>query len=564
MEKLKIIFFEANEVDCNVSKSSGFYSAITSSSTSTPQPAPQQAQPILSQNLNPIDEIKTVSTRSRHTTRGKKANSLDSGSLASYEDSTANSSISNLCKISLSSLSESSRSRSRSRRSSESSSLLFVRRHESHLNTSNKLRKVFARTNHNKNKHNVYSKKNKRRTATSHKQQQQQLTKSGTRPATGVPRSERTSKHLKTKKNNILVDVKSNIWGTRFKFHGHKYLPNFIGQIVYKTSLFHLQPRQMKITLEDLSDYHYGRRKCERKTKKTAAEELKLNSSPATRTATHQRNNKTKSILSGENFSSSILGVIPGETADVTNETADPTMKRIRRSSLSCSSLVDLSDFNPDGGGNLAQTMSTAQDLFQTKLLRQAESIREEETQLPKLNLLRADDLAEICVDASTDQDYMFGSDTPTVEQPKTADSMDTKLETQLLINRRLKLLNRLSPNFILNYLKFRKNSSPQSADYCKSAKIKPHQEPAPKQRNQFILHNKPPIWNETSQVYQLDFGGRVTQESAKNFQVEHNGKQVLQFGRIDTNAYTLDFEWPFTTVQAFSIALANITQRLK
>jgi len=34
-------------------------------------------------------------------------------------------------------------------------------------------------------------------------------------------------------------------------------------------------------------------------------------------------------------------------------------------------------------------------------------------------------------------------------------------------------------------------------------------------------------MWNETSQVYQLDFGGRVTQESAKNFQIEFGGKQV-------------------------------------
>jgi hypothetical protein len=31
----------------------------------------------------------------------------------------------------------------------------------------------------------------------------------------------------------------------------------------------------------------------------------------------------------------------------------------------------------------------------------------------------------------------------------------------------------------------------------------------------------------ENSQVYQLDFGGRVTQESAKNFQIEFCGKQV-------------------------------------
>ena len=39
---------------------------------------------------------------------------------------------------------------------------------------------------------------------------------------------------------------------------------------------------------------------------------------------------------------------------------------------------------------------------------------------------------------------------------------------------------------------------------------------------------------------------------------------QVMQFGRIDTNAYTLDFQYPFTAVQAFAVALANVTQRLK
>ena len=104
--------------------------------------------------------------------------------------------------------------------------------------------------------------------------------------------------------------------------------------------------------------------------------------------------------------------------------------------------------------------------------------------------------------------------------------------------------------------LGFRKSKKKNSIKPKKSAKFTT--------TNQFVLHNKPPIWNETSQVYQLDFGGRVTQESAKNFQIEFAGKQVMQFGRIDSNAYTLDFEWPFTTVQAFSIALANITQRLK
>ncbi|XP_059166313.1 tubby-related protein 4-like [Physella acuta] len=83
-------------------------------------------------------------------------------------------------------------------------------------------------------------------------------------------------------------------------------------------------------------------------------------------------------------------------------------------------------------------------------------------------------------------------------------------------------------------------------------------------QARTFTMHNKAPLWNETSQVYQLDFGGRVTQESAKNFQIELRGKQVMQFGRIDNNAYTLDFQYPFTAVQAFAVALANVTQRLK
>ena len=39
---------------------------------------------------------------------------------------------------------------------------------------------------------------------------------------------------------------------------------------------------------------------------------------------------------------------------------------------------------------------------------------------------------------------------------------------------------------------------------------------------------------------------------------------QVMQFGRIDANAYTLDFQYPLTAIQAFSVALANVTQRLK
>ncbi|XP_053946461.1 tubby-related protein 4 isoform X2 [Anastrepha ludens] len=101
-----------------------------------------------------------------------------------------------------------------------------------------------------------------------------------------------------------------------------------------------------------------------------------------------------------------------------------------------------------------------------------------------------------------------------------------------------------------------------------KRGKIEPngsssYSNPAPVRR-EFVMHNKAPMWNELNQVYQLDFGGRVTQESAKNFQIEFRGKQVMQFGRIDGNAYTLDFQYPFSALQAFAVALANVTQRFK
>ncbi|XP_076651070.1 WD40 superfamily protein Tusp isoform X1 [Halictus rubicundus] len=95
-----------------------------------------------------------------------------------------------------------------------------------------------------------------------------------------------------------------------------------------------------------------------------------------------------------------------------------------------------------------------------------------------------------------------------------------------------------------------------------KGAGISGHKSEAVKR--ELVMHNKAPMWNEASQVYQLDFGGRVTQESAKNFQIEFKGRQVMQFGRIDGNAYTLDFQYPFSALQAFAVALANVTQRLK
>lgn len=51
------------------------------------------------------------------------------------------------------------------------------------------------------------------------------------------------------------MEVTSNIWGTKFKIHGlAKNIPANLGQVTYKTSLLHLQPRQMTLVMTELRD----------------------------------------------------------------------------------------------------------------------------------------------------------------------------------------------------------------------------------------------------------------------------------------------------------------------
>lgn len=47
-----------------------------------------------------------------------------------------------------------------------------------------------------------------------------------------------------------LAEVTSNIWGTKFRIHGiASGLATNLGQVTYKTSLLHLQPRQMTLLM---------------------------------------------------------------------------------------------------------------------------------------------------------------------------------------------------------------------------------------------------------------------------------------------------------------------------
>lgn len=53
-----------------------------------------------------------------------------------------------------------------------------------------------------------------------------------------------------------LAEVTSNFWGTKFRLIAHDLalLPPTLGEVVYKASLLHLQPRQMRLELVDLRD----------------------------------------------------------------------------------------------------------------------------------------------------------------------------------------------------------------------------------------------------------------------------------------------------------------------
>jgi hypothetical protein len=80
-------------------------------------------------------------------------------------------------------------------------------------------------------------------------------------------------------------------------------------------------------------------------------------------------------------------------------------------------------------------------------------------------------------------------------------------------------------------------------------------------------LQNRPPWWNVELGAFVLNFGGRVSVASVKNFQLCDRNDQdhiMLQFGRIQgRHAFTMDFQHPLTAVQAFAIAISSLQSRI-
>jgi tubby-related protein 1 len=84
--------------------------------------------------------------------------------------------------------------------------------------------------------------------------------------------------------------------------------------------------------------------------------------------------------------------------------------------------------------------------------------------------------------------------------------------------------------------------------------------------QDMFLLINKPPKWNDQVGAYVLNFSGRVTHASVKNFQLvspDDHDTVVLQFGRTGKDGFSMDFQWPLSPLQAFAICCSACDTKL-
>ncbi|KAJ0257849.1 Tubby-like F-box protein 10 [Hirschfeldia incana] len=99
------------------------------------------------------------------------------------------------------------------------------------------------------------------------------------------------------------------------------------------------------------------------------------------------------------------------------------------------------------------------------------------------------------------------------------------------------------------------------------------------------VLKNKQPRWHEQLQCWCLNFRGRVTVASVKNFQLvaarqppqtqgtaaaaaapshpEQQDKVILQFGKVGKDMFTMDYKYPLSAFQAFAICLSSFDTKL-
>lgn len=89
---------------------------------------------------------------------------------------------------------------------------------------------------------------------------------------------------------------------------------------------------------------------------------------------------------------------------------------------------------------------------------------------------------------------------------------------------------------------------------------------------NNIVMKNKVPRWHEQTKCWCLNFQGRVTIASVKNFQLVMTMDQnqpgggepvVLQFGKVGEDTFTMDYKQPLSAFQAFAICLTSFGVKL-
>lgn len=75
------------------------------------------------------------------------------------------------------------------------------------------------------------------------------------------------------------------------------------------------------------------------------------------------------------------------------------------------------------------------------------------------------------------------------------------------------------------------------------------------------VLKSKKAAWDSRLKSYVLDFHGRASQASVKNFQLVRESQPdvvIMQFGKLSEEKFILDFRHPLSALQAFGIALSS------
>mmetsp|Transcript_37249 Transcript_37249/g.105100 ORF Transcript_37249/g.105100 Transcript_37249/m.105100 type:complete len:774 (-) Transcript_37249:196-2517(-) len=93
----------------------------------------------------------------------------------------------------------------------------------------------------------------------------------------------------------------------------------------------------------------------------------------------------------------------------------------------------------------------------------------------------------------------------------------------------------------------------------------------AKEEKSTVILRNKKPVWDDEVGGFVLDFQGRVSEASVKNFQLaqwtrgedDPDGAVICQFGRTGPDTFALDYSYPLSALQAFMISLSSMDIKL-